>query len=249
MSDLQTFAVSGIGEIRQGDDLATLIGDALRHSGRPLLHGDVVVVAQKAVSKAEGSVVDLATVVPSRFAQQVASVTGKDPRVVEVVLTESVRIVRMDRGVLITETRHGFVCANAGVDASNAAADGQVTTLPADPDRSARNLRDSLSRDGVEVAVIVSDSFGRPWREGSVNVALGVAGMAALQDLRGQLDDRGRVLRTSMVAVADELASAAQLVMGEMGGLPAAVVRGFAWKPDDAGGAPLRRAPEKDLFR
>jgi coenzyme F420-0:L-glutamate ligase/coenzyme F420-1:gamma-L-glutamate ligase len=249
MSALQIYAVSGIGEIRQGDDLAGLIGDALRRSGRSLMRGDVVVIAQKAVSKAEGSVVDLASVVPSSFALQVASVTGKDPKVVEVVLAESVRIVRMDRGVLITETRQGFICANAGVDTSNAAADGHVTTLPTDPDRSARTLRDSLSREGTEVAVIVSDSFGRPWREGSVNVALGVAGMAALHDLRGQLDDRGRVLRTSTVAVADELASAAQLVMGEMGGLPAAVVRGFAWKRDDSGAAPLRRAPEKDLFR
>jgi coenzyme F420-0:L-glutamate ligase/coenzyme F420-1:gamma-L-glutamate ligase len=250
MSDLHVFAVRGIGPIRRGDDLAVLIGEALVRSGRPLAAGDVVVVAQKAVSKSEGAIVDLASVMPSRFALRIAAVTGKDPRVVEVVLGESVRVVRMDRGVLIAETRHGFVCANAGVDASNAAADGYVTTLPADPDASARGLRASLvRRSGVDVAVIVSDSFGRPWREGSVNVALGVAGMAALEDLRGQVDDLGRVLRTTMVAVADELASAAQLVMGEMGGVPAAVVRGFAWKTDEAGGGRLRRAPEKDLFR
>jgi coenzyme F420-0:L-glutamate ligase/coenzyme F420-1:gamma-L-glutamate ligase len=156
----------------------------------------------------------------------------------------------MDRGVLITETPHGFVCANAGVDASNAPADGYVTTLPKDLDASARALRDAFRRrTGADVAVIVSDSFGRPWREGSVNVALGVAGMSALTDLRGRTDDRGRVLRTTVVAVADELASAAQLVTGEMGGTPVAIVRGFAWSPSESGAGPLRRAPEKDLFR
>jgi coenzyme F420-0:L-glutamate ligase/coenzyme F420-1:gamma-L-glutamate ligase len=249
-SRIELFAVEGIGEIAAGDDLGALLLAAVQKGARPLMHGDVVVVAQKAVSKAEGAAVTLDTIVPSQFACQVAEVTGKDARVVEVVLRESVRVVRMDRGVLITETRHGFVCANSGVDASNAPGEGHVTVLPREPDASARRLRDALRKGaGVEVAVIVSDSFGRPWREGSVNVALGVAGMEPLRDLRGQVDDRGRVLKSSVVAVADELASAAQLVIGEMGRTPFAVIRGFAWLPGESGAGPLRRAPDKDLFR
>lgn len=247
---LEVFAVEGIGEVDRGDDIGAMIVDAVFRSGGAIREGDVIAVAQKAVSKAEGAVVDLGTVKPSEFALQFAAAGAKDPRVVEVVLRESVRIVRMDRGVIISETRHGFVCANAGVDASNAAAEGQVTVLPKDPDLSARRARESIEkRAGVDVAVIVSDSFGRPWREGSVNVAIGVAGMAALDDLRGRVDDRGRVLRTSIVAVADELASAAQLVIGEMGRTPAAVIRGFSWTRADTGSAPLKRAHDKDLFR
>lgn len=247
---LEVFAVEGIGEIKRGDDLGAVIVQALGHRQAALRDRDVVTVAQKAVSKSEGAVVDLKTVKPSEFALRFAAAAAKDPRVVEVVLRESARIVRMDRGVIISETRHGLICANAGVDASNAAAEGQVTVLPIDPDSSASRIRQSIQKlAGVDVAVIVSDSFGRPWREGSVNVAIGVAGMAALDDLRGRADDRGRVMRTSVVAVADELASAAQLVIGETGGTPAAVIRGFAWKHADTGAAPLRRASEKDLFR
>ncbi|MBI4219888.1 MAG: coenzyme F420-0:L-glutamate ligase [Chloroflexi bacterium] len=247
---LEVFAVEGIGQIARGDDLGAVVFEAIRRQHAALCDGDVVAIAQKAVSKSEGTVVDLATVEPSEFARRFAGAAAKDPRVVEVVLRESVRIVRMDRGVIISETRHGLICANAGVDASNASTEGQVTLLPEDPDASASRIRRSINKlAGVDVAVIVSDSFGRPWREGSVNVAIGVAGMAALDDLRGRVDDRGRVLRTSIVAVADELASAAQLVIGEMGGTPAAVIRGFAWKRADTGAALLRRVPEKDLFR
>ncbi|MBI4304762.1 MAG: coenzyme F420-0:L-glutamate ligase [Chloroflexi bacterium] len=236
--------------IHPGDDLAGLILDGLARSGNAVQEHDVLVVAQKAVSKSEGALVDLRNVVPSVFATMLAEQTGKDPRVVETVLQESTRIVRMGHGVLIAETRHGFICANAGVDASNAAGDDIVTILPRDPDESARRLWNAIQkRTSRVVAVIVSDSFGRPWREGSVNVAIGVAGLAAIDDLRGLPDDRGRQMRTSMVAVADELASAAQLVTGETGGTPAAIIRGYRWKPSDAGSSPLKRPPDRDLFR
>lgn len=251
MSDkIEILAVTGIAEIARGVNVGVLIAEAFARGGGMILDGDVLVIAQKAVSKAEGATVDLAGVVPSDFATRVAQVTGKDPRIVEVVLGESVRIVRMDRGVIITETRHGFICANAGVDGSNAPGEGIVTTLPKDPDASARNIREAVRKaSGSDVAVIVSDSFGRPWREGSVNIAVGVAGMAALEDLRGKLDDRGRPLRTSVVAIADELASAAQLAMGEIGQVPAAIVRGFSWQRSEEGAGPLKRPPERDLFR
>lgn len=249
-NSIEIMAVTGIGEIPRGADLASLINEAFVRGGGALVEGDVLVVAQKAVSKAEGASVDLSGIVPSDFAKSVAQLTGKDPRVVEVVLGESVRIVRMDRGVIITETRHGLICANAGVDASNAPGEGIVTTLPKDPDASARAIREAIRRmTGSDVAVIVSDSFGRPWREGSVNIAVGVAGMAALDDLRGKLDDRGRPLRTSVVAIADELASAAQLAMGEIGQVPAAIVRGYAWQRSEDGAGPLKRSPDRDLFR
>lgn len=247
---IEIMPVTGIGNVAPGSDLGLLIVDAFAGAGGVLRSGDIVVVAQKAVSKAEGATVDLAGVEPSGFANRVAEVTGKDARIVEVVLRESVRIVRMDRGVIITETHHGFVCANAGVDGSNAVGEGIVTTLPKDPDASARAIRDSIgTRTSSDVAVIISDSFGRPWREGSVNIAVGVAGMAALDDLRGRPDDRGRPLRTSVVAVADEVASAAQLAMGEIGLIPAVVIRGYRWQPSSEGAGPLKRSPEKDLFR
>ena len=245
---VEVFAIGGIGEVRPGDDIAAAIANALGRDA-PLHDGDIVVVAQKIVSKAEGAIVRLAEVVPSARALTWAAEHGKDAALVEVVLREARRIVRMERGVIIAETRHGFVCANAGVDASNVTP-GFVTTLPADPDRSAEGIRNGLARDlQVNAAVIVADSFGRPWREGVVNVALGVAGLTPLDDYRGRADLFGRRLHSTIVAVADEIASAAELVMSKTARVPVAVVRGAAeWIGSGAATALIRPAA-LDLFR
>lgn len=228
---LRVVALEGIPEIHPGDDLATLIGDSLLATADvlPLRDDDVLVVTQKVVSKAEGAVVDLSTVTPRPDAVAFASRFDRDPRQVEVVLREARRVVRMANGVLITETAHGFVCANGGVDASNVGpGTGQsVTLLPADPDGSATNIRAAIRRRfGADVPVIVSDSFGRPWRWGIVDVAIGVSGLLPLEDLRGQPDADGRTMRVTVRAVADEIASAAELVLGKTDGRPVALVRG-----------------------
>lgn len=248
---IEIIAVVGLPEVQEGDDPAAMIVDAAERQGSPLTAGDVVVVAQKIVSKAEGSIVDLEKVRPSQRAIELATTVQKDPRLVEVILQQSERIIRAAPGVLITETVHGLICANAGVDSSNSAVQSQVITLPRDPDGSARAIRSTLeSRLGVPVGIIVSDSFGRPWREGSTDVAIGVAGIEPLDDARGRRDDHGRVLLGTVVATADEIASAAQLVMGEFGGVPAAIVRGLQIKMSDSGSArALQRSPESDLFR
>jgi coenzyme F420-0:L-glutamate ligase/coenzyme F420-1:gamma-L-glutamate ligase len=207
------------------------------------------VLAQKIVSKAEGRVVRPEDIEPSQFAHTVAAQGHKDARYYEIVLRESRRVVRMDRGVLITETQHGLICANAGVDESNVGG-GALTLLPLDPDGSAAALRAALrERAGVAVAVIISDTFGRPWREGQVNVAIGAAGLAPLADYAGQPDSYGYTLQASVLAVADELASAAELVMGKVDMVPAAIVRGYAYTPAEGGARALIRAPERDLFR
>lgn len=240
-------AVEGIGEIQPGTDVAALIADATRE--RPLADGDVVVVTHKIVSKAEGQLVDLRTVTPSVLAVQIAEQFGKDARQVDVVLRESARIVRMERGIIICETRHGLICANAGVDASNVASQ-TVCLLPRDPDGSAARIRAGLrERAGADVAVIISDSFGRPWRNGIINIAIGVAGMLPLTDYRGQTDPAGYDLRVTIMAVADELAGAAELVMGKIDMVPVAVIRGFAYDRGDGTGHDLIMDPAKDLFR
>jgi coenzyme F420-0:L-glutamate ligase/coenzyme F420-1:gamma-L-glutamate ligase len=242
--------VRGVPAVRPGDDLPALLAHAMRGEGLSVAAYDVLVVAQKVVSKAEGACVDLRQVKPRAAALELAAELGKDPRVVEVVLSQSVRIVRKGHGVLITETRHGFVCANAGVDASNALGPDILTLLPPDPDASAHRVRQGIGAlMGVMPGVIVSDSFNRPWREGSVNVAIGTAGFYPLDDRRGQKDDAGRTLRVTLVSVADEIASAAQLVMGESGGVPAALVSGLTLQKSNAGSAVLRRDPAHDLFR
>jgi coenzyme F420-0:L-glutamate ligase / coenzyme F420-1:gamma-L-glutamate ligase len=250
-AELRIFAVPGLPEVRQGDDLGRLIADALGAASLALDEGDVVVIAQKMVSKAEGAVVALASVVPSPLAVSWAAAHRKDPAAVEVVLRESRRIVRMDRGIIIAETHHGFVCANAGVDASNVPR-GFVTVLPRDPDASAARVRTALgARLGRRVAAIVSDTFGRPWREGAVNVALGAAGLRPLDDWRGQTDPFGRRLQSTVIAIADELASAAAIVMGKTSQVPVAIVRGAAEWCDETigGGTALRRPAALDLFR
>jgi coenzyme F420-0:L-glutamate ligase / coenzyme F420-1:gamma-L-glutamate ligase len=228
--------VEGVPEIEEGDDLAARLGEAA-----DLEQGDVLVVAQKAVSKAEGRVVRLDGVQPSAQARDLAA--DRDPRELEVVLREARRLVRTRPPLVIAETRHGFVCASAGVDHSNAAGPGTLVLLPLDPDASARRLSDALG-----VAVVVSDSFGRPFRQGTTDVAIGVAGLAPLLDLRGMRDAAGYELRTTTIAVADEIAGAAELVMGKTRGIPAAIVRGV--EPQGDGTArELVMPAERDLFR
>jgi coenzyme F420-0:L-glutamate ligase/coenzyme F420-1:gamma-L-glutamate ligase len=242
------FGIAGLGEIQPGDDLAEQMIAAVRSAGPAIGAGDIFVVAQKVVSKAEGRIVRLDTIEPSPMALRWAQEHGKDPRAVEVVLRESRRVVRMDRAILITETHHGFVCANSGVDSSNAPP-GTVVLLPVDPDRSAEALRERLEAAfGVRLGVVISDSFGRPWREGLTNVALGVAGIEALVDCRGQKDSFGRTLQVTVIAVADELAGAAELVMGKNRQLPVAVLQGFSFEGRGSG-REMVRASELDLFR
>jgi len=239
---IEIHPVEGLPEIREGDDLAALIAERAE-----LRDHDVVVVAQKAVSKAEGRVVHLAEVEPTDEARRLSG--EEDPRRVEVILREAARIVRSRPPLVIAETRHGFVCASAGVDSSNAPEAGTVVLLPEDPDRSAARLRDRLRElTGAEIGVIVSDSFGRAWRQGTTDVAIGLAGIRPLLDLKGERDAAGYELHATVIAVADELAGAAQLVLGKTDGIPAAIVRGV-----DARGEGTARdlvmPPERDLFR
>ncbi len=247
MKGVEILPVEGIPEVRPGDDLPALIS---RAAGDILRAGDILVVTHKVVSKAEGRLVDLREVEPSAFAKRFAVEHEKDPRQVEVVLRESRRIVRMDRGLIISETHHGFVCANAGVDASNVPGEDRVCLLPADPDASAAKIREALaSRVGEDIAVVISDSFGRPWREGITNVAIGVAGMNPLADYRGEEDPYGYQLAASVLAVADEIAAAAELVMGKTSGVPLAVVRNYPYKPGPGFAQDLLMEPSRDLFR
>jgi coenzyme F420-0:L-glutamate ligase/coenzyme F420-1:gamma-L-glutamate ligase len=244
-SSLQLRAIEGLPEIAPGDDLGGLI------AGRagPLASGDVVVVAQKVVSKAEGRLVNLAGVVVGRRAGELAERLHADPRMVQVVLDESIRVVRYDR-VLIVETRHGYVCANAGVDRSNVPGADRVSLLPLDCDQSAARLRARIAEvTGAEVGVVISDTFGRPWRLGLCNVALGVAGMPAAVDYRGSADDFGMPLHATVVAIADEVAAAAELVMGKTRRIPAVLVRGLALEDSAGSGRELVRPADLDLFR
>jgi len=254
-AEVRLVGLDGIPEVRPGDDLGALLGDAIERAGVGLLPGDVVVVTHKVVSKAEGRLVRLAEVTPSAFAERLAAQSGKDARQVEVVLRESERIVRMDRGVLICETRHGFVCANAGVDASNVEAE-TVCLLPEDPDRSAAGLRTALAEsfglaEPFAPGVVVTDSWGRPWRNGIVNFAIGVAGLAPVVDYRGHHDPAGYELGVTVLAAADEIAAASELVMHKLAARPAALVRG--WAPPIAAAAGTGRDlvidPARDLFR
>lgn len=242
---VELIAVEGLPEVHPGDDLAALISQRAE-----LQAGDVVVVAQKVVSKSEGRLVDVSTVTPGAEAVRIAPhlVARPDPRMVQVVLDESVRVLREDR-TLITQTRHGYIAANAGVDHSNVGGHDRLVLLPVDPDASAEHLRTRL-RDltGVEVGVVISDTFGRPWRLGIVNVALGVAGIPALLDLRGTPDDDGEELHATVLAVADEVAAAAGLLMGKTNRTPAVIVRGLGLKGHGSGRDLIRPAGE-DLFR
>jgi len=248
-SSIQIIPLHGLPDIAAGDDLGRLIADAARCAGFEFADGDVLVAAQKIVSKAEGRVVRLDSVTPSRKAREWAEAWNKDSRLVELVLSESKSILRMERGVIIAETKHGFICANAGVDVSNAD-EGMAVLLPLDPDASARTLRERLDRVfGVGMAVIVCDTFGRAWREGLVNVALGVSGMDALRDERGLPDMNGRKLEATIVAVADEIAAAAGLAMAKAGRIPVVIVRGAPIARGQGTGRDLIRPKDRDLFR
>ena len=249
-AEVRIIAIEGMPEVRPGDDLAAQILEAAGRQALVFEEGDVLVVTQKVVSKAEGRIVDLDDVEPGAFAQQIAQQWEKDARVVETVLRESARIVRMDHGVLICETKHGLICANAGVDSSNVERLGTVTLLPEDSDASAQALRRRIEEAaGVSLAVIVTDTFGRPWREGHLNFAIGVAGMEPLLDYSGRFDPAGYELRVTQMAVADELAAAAELAHGKLDRVPVAVVRGYAYSPGSGTAKDLLRDPEKDLFR
>lgn len=237
--------VEGLPEIEPGADLAGLVA---QHA--LLVAGDVVVVTSKIVSKAEGCAVELGSVTPSPYAAEWAARWDKDPRVVEIVLRESTRVVRQIGPVLITETRHGFVCANSGVDQSSSGAAGRVLTLPVDPDASARRIRDGLSALGHDVAVVVTDTFGRPWREGQTDIAIGVAGIRPLRSYIGETDPHGHEFRVQELCVADEIAAAAELVKGNTSRVPVAIVRGYDYEPDDeATMRPVIRDSSRDLFR
>jgi coenzyme F420-0:L-glutamate ligase/coenzyme F420-1:gamma-L-glutamate ligase len=248
---IELIALDGIPEVKPGDDLAQLIAAALSAGGIGLTNDDVLVVTQKVVSKAEGRVVDLATVTPRAEARAWAERWGKDPRQVELVLRESAEVVRWaDGGLIIGRTRHGFVCANAGVDLSNGGGGDAATLLPEDPDRSARELRARLGELVGRPAIVISDSFGRPWRNGIVNVAIGCAGLRPLLDLRGTPDAQGREMRSTVIAVADELAAAADLAGGKVEQRPVVLVRGYTATAADngPGGAALVMDRSRDLF-
>lgn len=251
MSEVRIIGLTGIPEIHAGDDLPSLIIAAARDNQIAIEDGDVLVVTQKIVSKAEGRIVDLATITPSPFAESYAREFEKDPRQIEVVLRESKTIVRQRNGVMICETYHGFICANAGVDASNVDLTGTVCLLPVDPDASVRGIRDAVKGQlGVTVAVIMSDTFGRPWREGHVNFAIGLAGIAPVIDYAGQVDPAGYELKVTQMAVVDELAAAAELVHGKLARVPVAIIRGVEYAvSEDVATSLLLRPAERDMFR
>ncbi len=247
---LSVYGVPGLPEIVPGSDLATMVIEAARTAGTPLEDGDVVVVTSKIVSKAEGRIVTLDTVEVSPFARQYAERWEKDPAVVELVLSEARRVVRQVGPVLITETRHGFICANSGVDQSSSGGQGRAVLLPIDPDASAARIRSGLRSQGVDAAVIVSDTFGRPWREAQTDIAIGIAGMQPVLSYIGQVDPHGHEFRVQALCVADELAGAAELVKGNLSRVPVAVIRGYAWERDESGTMQsIIRDSERDLFR
>jgi len=250
-NEVRVIGVGGMPELGPGDDLAGLMMDAAAAQNTPIEEGDILVVTQKVVSKVEGKVMSYADVEASPLAVTITEGHRRDPRHTEMILREAVRIVRMDRGVIIAETRHGFYCANAGIDASNIPGDMTIALLPDDSDVSAQGIRESVrQRLGVNVAVIVSDTFGRPWRNGAANVAIGVAGIDPLLDYVGDLDAYGNVLHTTQIAVADGLAAAAELVTGKALGIPVSIIRGYAFEPvEEASIQRLLRSGERDLFR
>ena len=240
----------GLPEIEPGADLAAMVLDAATAMGRPLLSGDVVVVTSKIVSKAEGRIVQLDYVDPSPFARDWSAKWEKDPAVTELVLREAKRVVRQIGPVLITETHHGFVCANSGIDQSSSGGHGRALLLPVDSDASARRMRERFVAAGVDAAVIVSDTFGRAWREGQTDIAIGIAGMQPITSYIGQVDPHGHEFRVQALCTADELAAAAELVKGNVSRIPVAVVRGHTWDPDDTATiAPVLRDQSRDLFR
>jgi len=250
VSGLSITGLGGLPEIVPGADLAGAFLDAATAQGTPLLDGDVLVVTSKIVSKAEGRVVELSQVQPSPFALEWSTKWEKDPAVTEIVLREAKRVVRQIGPILITETHHGFVCANSGVDQSSSGAHGRAVLLPLDPDASARAIRGALRQSGIDVAVIISDTFGRAWREGQTDIAIGIAGMQPITSYIGQVDPHGHEFKVQALCTADELAGAAELVKGNLSRVPVAIIRGHRWERDDeATIAPVLRDQSRDLFR
>jgi coenzyme F420-0:L-glutamate ligase / coenzyme F420-1:gamma-L-glutamate ligase len=251
LNRIEIFAVTGLPIVKEGDDLASLICQAAEKQGTPIQNGDIIVATHVIVSRAEGNVVNLETVTPSEFAKSIAKTTGKDPRLVEVILRESKSIVRMRERKLITETKQGLICANSGVDASNVSGDSNVALLPEDADQSAQVIRQKIMQiAGKDVAVIVSDTHGRPLRQGEINIALGTSGFEPIRDRRGEKDLFGYKIRVKRTAIADELASAAELVIGQTNeGIPAAIIRGYEYpKCETANAKKMIRPPNEDLF-
>jgi coenzyme F420-0:L-glutamate ligase/coenzyme F420-1:gamma-L-glutamate ligase len=250
VSSLQIFGVPGLPEIVEGTDLGVAVLHAAQAAGTPIESGDVVVVTSKIVSKAEGRTVELADVEPSSFAREWSARWEKDPAVTEIVLREAKRIVRQMGPILITETHHGFVCANSGVDQSSSGAHGRAVLLPVDSDASARAIRSAFLAAGVDAAVIISDTFGRAWREGQTDIAIGVAGIQPIYSYIGQVDPHGHEFKVQALCTADELAGAAELVKGNVSRVPVAVIRGYGWEVDDTATiAPVLRDQSRDLFR
>jgi coenzyme F420-0:L-glutamate ligase/coenzyme F420-1:gamma-L-glutamate ligase len=251
MPKLEIIPVTGLPIIEKGVDVGEIIVKAVKDMGESFIDGDILVIAHSIVSRAEGMSISLKEVVPSAFAQKIAEATGKDPRQVEVILRNCRKIVRMGDGVLICETPHGFVCANAGVDASNSGGTDIVIALPKDPDKSAENIRRKVKElTGVDVAVIISDTFGRPFRKGTINVAIGCSGINPLWDRRGEKDLFGRTLLSKVTCIADELASAAELVMGQADeAIPAAIIRGYIYDRSNLPARVVIRDKNEDLFR
>lgn len=252
VNTVSIFGINGIPEIQPGDRLGQTIVEAAAAQGTALESGDIVVVTQKVVSKAEGRLVKLSTVEPSDFAVSFARSADRDPRLIELIFQESKSIVRMDpdRGVIISETHHGFVCANAGIDQSNIPGDDVVCLLPVDSDESARRIMEDIRRSiGVQAPVIISDTFGRAWRDGHVNFAVGVSGMDPMMDYRGLPDAQGREMHVTTIAVADELAAAAELVQFKAIGVPVSVVRGYPFEESEGSSRQLVRERSRDMFR
>lgn len=251
MNKVEVFPLTGIPIINEGDDLALLIYKAAKKQGTPIQNADIIVVTHVIVSRAEGNIVNLKNVTPTTFATNIANSTGKDPRLIEVILRESKRIVRMRNGKLITETKQGLVCANSGVDQSNVPGNSFVAPLPKNADKSAQKIRQKIRElSEMDVAVIVSDTHGRPLRHGEINIALGTSGFEPLRDRRGEKDLFGYTIRVKKTAIADELASAAELVIGQTNeGIPVAIIRGYSYpKSEIANAKKMTRSPEEDLF-
>ncbi|HXQ92164.1 MAG TPA: coenzyme F420-0:L-glutamate ligase [Nitrososphaerales archaeon] len=246
---IEIIPVDGIQEVSDGHDIGQLILDACKKNRVSIKNGDVIVVTHKIISKAEGRVLDLSEIIPSSFAKKSGKHIGKDPRQVEVILSESRRLVKMVKGLIIAETLHGFVCANAGVDQSNIDL-GKIVLLPTKPDESARKIREKISQVlKIDVAVIISDTFGRPWREGQIDVAIGISGIDPFVDYRGKTDQYGYNLRATVICIADELASAAELCMNKLDRVPVAIIRGYPFSRKEISAKLIARRPARDLFR
>jgi len=251
LSNTQIIPILIDDDISKGDNVVDLIMEAIKERNESLLENDVVVITHKVISKAEGKVADLSTIVPSEESKKISLDTGKDPRLVELILSESNEIVKIERDIIIAETKHGFVCANAGIDASNVGMlSNHVVLLPDNPDESARRIRNDIkSRTKINASIIISDTFGRPFRKGQVNVAIGIAGIDPMVSYIGKTDMYGKILKVTEIAIADELASAAELVMGKSSRIPVAIIRGCHYTSGDSSISNINRSKEDDLFR